>query len=104
MRRSDGKRVQIKGRAFDRSRKLGQRLGRIKHDADCDVVMLVMLDNATLEPWEILDADYAAVSEQLSRLGSKARERGAMAVAEFRQIGKVIWSAPNSEREQTCST
>jgi hypothetical protein len=48
-------RIQIKGRAFGEDSKPSQRLSRIKENADCDVVLLVVLDNATLEPvgmWE----------------------------------------------------
>src|SRR3954469_24001555 len=41
--------IQIKGRAFGEDSKPGQRLGKIKTGADCDAVLLVVLDNATLE-------------------------------------------------------
>ena len=54
-------RIQIKGRAFGLDAKPGQRLGTIKHGADCDTVLLVRLDNATLEPREMWEAPYAAV-------------------------------------------
>lgn len=84
--------IQIKGRAFGGKKNPGQRLGRIKLGAECDIVLLVLLDNATLEPREVLEATYASVCDRLSRPG-KAHERGALAVAEFKQIGKVIWSA-----------
>ena len=43
-------RIQIKGRAFGEDLKPSQRLSRIKENADCEVVPLVVLDNATLEP------------------------------------------------------
>jgi len=41
------------------------RVRRIKLDADCDVVVLVIMDSATLEAREILEARYAAVVEVL---------------------------------------
>ena len=43
-------RIQIKGRAYGKDAKPGQRMSRIKIDAPCDIVLLVLLDNATLEP------------------------------------------------------
>jgi len=43
-------RIQIKGRAFGEDTKPSQRLGRIKTNAPCDSVILVVLHNATLEP------------------------------------------------------
>ena len=36
-------------------------MGRIKRDALCDVVMLVLLNNATLDPLEIWEAPYLTV-------------------------------------------
>jgi len=41
-------RIQIKGRAYGMNAKPGQRISRIKLDAPCDTVLLVLLDNATL--------------------------------------------------------
>jgi predicted secreted protein len=84
-------RIQIKGRAYGADAKPGQRLGRIKRDAVCDTVMLVLLDNATLALREIWEAPYPAVVERLDRPGSKARERGALGVAEFKRLARRIW-------------
>jgi hypothetical protein len=86
-------RIQIKGRAFGVNAKSGQRLGRIKVDAACDVVMLVLLDNATLDLRQIWEAPFPAVLERLQREGSKARARGALGVGEFKQIAVQIWPA-----------
>lgn len=87
-------RIQIKGRAFGSDAKPGQRLGRIKMDAPCDTVMLVLLDNATLEPREIWEAPYAAVTDRLREPGSRARnERGALAVDDFKRLARRIWPA-----------
>ncbi|NVK59526.1 MAG: hypothetical protein HWE37_05595 [Rhodobacteraceae bacterium] len=85
--------IQIKGRAFGEKANPGQRLGRIKPDADCDVVLLVLMDNATLEAREIWEAPYFAVCEVLSRPGSRARERGQLGVASFKAIAMRIWTA-----------
>lgn len=86
-------RVQIKGRAYAEDAKLGQRLGAIKQDAACDTVMLVLLDNQTLEPREIWEAPYSAISERLTLPGSKARARGALGVSEFKRLAIRIWPA-----------
>jgi hypothetical protein len=54
-------RIQIKGRAYGAKAKPGQRMSRIKLDAPCDTVLLVLLDNATLEAHEMWEAPYASV-------------------------------------------
>lgn len=85
-------RVQIKGRAFDKSKR-GQRLGTIKKGADCDSVLLVLLENSTLEPWEMWEAPYWKVEERLNVEGSRSRDRGALGVAEFKKLATRIWPA-----------
>jgi hypothetical protein len=85
-------RVQIKGRAFDKT-KCSQRVGTIKKGADCDSVLLVLLENTTLEPWEMWEAPYRKVEERLNVDGSKSRERGALGVAEFKKLATRIWPA-----------
>ena len=59
-------RIQIKGRAYGEDAKPNQRLGTIKTGAPCDGVLLVLLDNRTLEPREMWEAPIAAVEERLS--------------------------------------
>jgi hypothetical protein len=84
-------RIQIKGRACEKRSRRSQHISRIKTDANCDVVLLVLLDNTTLEPHEIWEASYDAVVKCLSRPGSKARERGSLGVSTFKSISKCIW-------------
>lgn len=86
-----GERIQIKGRAYGDDAKPGQRISRIKVDAPCDTVLLVLLDNATLDPREMWEAPFSSVVARLVRPGSKARERGALGVAEFKQIARRVW-------------
>jgi Family of unknown function (DUF6998) len=89
--------IQIKGRAYGDNAKPGQRLGRIKADARCDVVLLVLLDNATLEPREMWEAPFAEVLARLAEPGSKARnERGALSVRDFKRLKSVrlVWPLP----------
>lgn len=91
---ADGvQRVQIKGRAYGEKANKSQRLGTIKRDADCDTVLLVLLDNLTLEPREMWEAPYPAVETRLAVPGSKARERGALGVSEFKKLATKIWPA-----------
>lgn len=84
-------RLQIKGRTFRKNAKPGQRLGAIKRNGGCDYVLLVLLDVETLNAREIWQAAYASVEECLARPGSKARERGALRVSEFKRIAQRIW-------------
>ena len=91
-------RVQIKGRAYDENSKPGQRLGRIKRGAPCDAVLLVLLNNQTLEPREMWEAPITAVEERLVRPGSKARDRGALGVPEFKRLARQVW--PGEDRPE----
>ncbi len=87
-------RIQIKGRAYSDAAKPGQRLGRVKTDAACDVVLLVLLDNATLEPREMWEAPFGEVIMRLAEPGSKARnERGALSIRDFKKLpgARVVW-------------
>jgi hypothetical protein len=86
-------RIQIKGRAFGKEASKSQRLSRIKLDAPCDTVLLVLLDNETLNAIEMWEAPYSAVTDLLRRPGSKARERGALGVPAFKAIAKRVWNA-----------
>jgi hypothetical protein len=63
-------RIQIKGRAYG-DQKRSQRIGTIKRGAPCDGVLLVLMDNRTLEPREMWEAPYAAVEDRLNFPGSK---------------------------------
>jgi len=86
-------RIQIKGRAFDKSNKRSQRVSRIKQNASCDTVMLVLLDNTTLDAWEIWEVPMRLVRKELGRPGSKARNmRGALPVSWFKREGHRVWS------------
>lgn len=94
-RRRNGKlqRIQIKGRAYGEKAKPGQKIGTIKPSAKCDVVLLVLLDNRTLEPREMWEAPMSAVRKRLAVPGSKARARGSLSVSEFKKHCRVskVW-------------
>ena len=84
-------RIQIKGRAYGVPAKPGQRMGAIKNCSGCDFVLLVLMDNRTLEPREIWEAPISAVEARLAKPGSKSRARGVLGVAEFKALGQCIW-------------
>ena len=84
-------RIQIKGRAYGENAKPGQRIGKIKADAKCDVVLFVLLDNATLKPRQMWEAPMDAVRKRLRKPGSKARTRGTLGVREFTRLGQKVW-------------
>jgi len=88
-------RIQIKGRAYSAKGTPSQRMSRIKLNAPCDTVLLVLLNNATLEVREMWEAPYTAVCECLNRPGSKARARGALSIAAFKQIAHRVWNETN---------
>jgi hypothetical protein len=64
-------------------------------DAPCDTVLLVLLDNATLEARELWEAPYASVCECLARPGSKARARGALSISAFKAlpVARRVWQS-----------
>lgn len=85
-------RIQIKGRAVAARPKPGQRMGRINVEDDCDSVLLVLLDVASLDPIEMWEAPFDAVVARLMEPGSRARnERGALAVADFKRMATRVW-------------
>ena len=96
--------IQIKGRAVAPGGRQGQRMSRIKTDADCDIVMLILLNQRNYDPIEIWEADYISVVEALERPGSKSRARGALGISKFKSIGRRVWplDSANDDLELSC--
>jgi hypothetical protein len=91
-------RLQIKGRRLTPSSKASQRVGSIGLKKEWDVVLLVLLDQ-DYEPTAIYEAGRRALKAALEKPGSKARnERGALAVSQFRSIGRQIWPDPKAPK------
>ena len=84
-------RTQIRGRAHGEKTNSGQKMGRINTEDPCDTVLLVVLDNATLEPREMWDAPIKAVKKCLAQPGPQARARGVLSIPEFTQIARKVW-------------
>lgn len=86
-----GRRIQIKSRSIPPDRKLaGQRIGSIRLEHKWDIVLLVLMDEA-FEPIAMYEAKRADIKTALKKTKSKARARGALAVAEFVRFGKRVW-------------
>ena len=95
---SGPRRVQIKGRVVFDETKHAPRIGQLKIDQSWDEIILVLMDE-DYEPSEIYCADRTAIE---TALGSKpANKRGAMTVAQFKIIGKLVWSAASDPRSAT---
>ena len=89
-----GRRIQIKARCIPASKRItGQRIGSIRLVHEWDTVMLILLDEL-FEPRVIYEAEREAIVMALTKPGSRARnERGSLDVAQFRAIGRKVWSA-----------
>ncbi len=89
-----GRRIQIKARSIPASKRITcQRIGSIRLGHEWDTVLLILLDEY-FEPRVIYEAEREAIEAALTKPGSRARnERGALAVAQFRTIGRKVWPA-----------
>jgi hypothetical protein len=86
-----GKRIQIKGRAIFDESKGGQRIGQLKAEQPWDSVMLVLMDQ-NYEPVEIYEAQRDEVLESMDKTSSNRSKRGAVSVAKFKIIGRLVWT------------
>ena len=94
-----GKRVQIKGRVIFDEEKSGQRVGQLKLEQEWDSVVLVVMDD-NYEPYEIYEADRGDILDAMDEVGQSARrKRGAMSVARFKIIGRLVWTREEGEIE-----
>lgn len=86
-----GRRIQIKGRAIFDEAKGGQRIGQLKTEQEWDSVMLVLMDQ-DYEPVEIYEAGRADLLEAVDRTSRNRNKRGAVSVARFKIIGRLVWT------------
>jgi len=88
----EGKRIQIKARVIFDEEKSGQRVGQMKLERDWDSVVLVIMDEA-YEPTEIYEAEREDILDSMDETASSRRnKRGAMSVARFRIISRLVWN------------
>jgi len=92
----EGLRYQIKGRAIFDDSKGGHRIGQLKLEQEWDVVLLVLLDE-DYEAFEIYEADRTTILEAMEESGGSRGKRGAMSVARFRNIARLVWSRDEGE-------
>jgi len=85
-----GKRIQIKARTIFDEDKGGQRVGQLKRALDWDSVVLVLMDE-NYEPYEIYEAERADLEEFAAQSESRRAKRGALSVARFKIIGRLLW-------------
>ncbi|MCW8945128.1 MAG: hypothetical protein OQL27_10180 [Sedimenticola sp.] len=85
------RRVQIKSRTIFDESKTGQRIGQIKADQPWDCVVLVLMDE-DYEPYEIYEADRNELLDYMEQSSSNRAKRGALSVARFKIIGRLVWS------------
>lgn len=95
----DGKRVQIKARVIFDEEKSGQRVGQLNLEKDWDSVLLVIMDD-NYEPVEIFEAERDEILDSIDQAGSSSRKkRGAMSVARFKIISRLVWTREEGEIE-----
>ncbi len=93
----EGQRFQIKGRAIFDENKGGQRIGQLKLEQSWDAVLLVLLDES-YQPFEIYEASRESIEESMTEASQSSRnKRGAMSVARFRHIAKLVWCSEEGE-------
>lgn len=91
----EGKRIQIKGRTIFDETKKGQRIGQLSTEQPWDSVVLVLMDE-NHEAYEIYEAERENIVAALEGAeGSKRSKRGAMSVARFKHISKLVWTRPD---------
>ncbi len=83
--------IQIKGRAIFDESKSGQRIGQLKLDKRWDAVVLVLM-NEDFETQEIYMAKRDEVEQELAELDSKRQNRGAMTIARFKHLARLVWT------------
>jgi hypothetical protein len=97
--RREGRRVQIKGRVIFDEEKSGQRVGQLKLEQQWDSVVLVIMDE-NYEPYEIYEAEREDILDVMGEAGKSTRKkRGAMTVARFKIISRLVWTREEGEIE-----
>ncbi len=90
----DGLRVLIKSRVIGDMVKPGHRIGQLNPNGNWDIIVLSLMNNE-FEPVEMYQLDHDTIAKTLSNDGQKQRKRGAISVAKFRIIGKLVWTKEN---------
>lgn len=86
----DNKNIQIKSRTIFDETQTGQRIGQINVEQPWDSVVLVLMDEE-YEPCEIYEAERTELLEYMQKSSSGRARRGALSVARFKIIGRLVW-------------
>lgn len=86
-----GLRCQVKGRAIFDESKSGQRVGQLKLDRQWDAVVLVLMNEEFISQ-EMYMAHRDEIEDELKDAESKRKNRGAMSVARFKHLGRLVWT------------
>lgn len=93
----EGQRIQIKARVIFDEEKSGQRVGQLKLEQDWDSVVLVIMDES-YEAVEIFEASRDEIVDAMEGMtNSNRKKRGAMSVARFRIISRLVWTREEGE-------
>ena len=87
----DGLRILIKSRVVGDTLKSGHRIGQLNPDGNWDLIILSLMNN-DFEPMEMYEASHQEITEAISGSDSKRAKRGAISVAKFKIIGKLVWT------------
>jgi len=87
----EGLRIQIKSRVVGDSVKPGHRIGQLNPDGDWDLVILSLM-NEEFEPLEMYEASREEIIDAALDASSKRKKRGAISVAKFKIVGKLVWT------------
>ena len=87
----EGLRVQIKSRVVGDHVKPGHRIGQLNPDGNWDLVILSLMDDE-FEPLEMYEASREDIIEAIHDASAKRKKRGAISVAKFKIIGKLVWT------------
>lgn len=87
----DGLKVQIKGRVVGDMVKSGHRIGQLNTDGEWDLVVLSLMDN-DFQPTEMYEMTRNELLDVLADPEKSQNRRGAISIAKFRIIGKLVWT------------
>ena len=95
----DGLRVQIKSRVVGDSVKPGHRIGQLNTDGNWDLVILSLMDE-DFEPVEMYQASREEIIDAIDTASSRRAKRGAISVAKFKIIGRLVWTRETGVEDQ----
>ena len=87
----EGLRIQIKSRVVGDCIKPAHRIGQLNPDGNWDLVIVSLMDDE-FEPMEMYEASREEIEEALQDSNSSRSKRGAISVAKFKIIGRLVWT------------